>query len=373
MKIAGSWHTLLVFSILIFVTMAELLREEISQLTADVSRLQRMTASTPKSRTVTLSSGVDDPGMSSVGETLTLGETFDVGAQGGRRRAKPPVISYDGSADWDDYYFQFSRIAVNHGWTTDAECYEMLVERLKGDALSVAVSVVQEFEPLVRKLKCTFAASNLALARNELSARKQKVGETFETLALDLERKVAKAWPEAGSDMKEALKIEHFKNAIADPEVQFMVLLKKYGTLAEVVEEARQVKGAHETTKVQEKVRQVPCVSAENDTTSGAAVASLRDQVTELTGLVRRLQSADEPVDPTEQLRRSVETLTKQVADFKGRGPARSNGPRRVPTCFKCGKKGHVRAWCSYNQPGSSTTAEVQNETPVTSTSPQSN
>lgn len=281
-------------------------------------------------------------------------------------RSKPPKIVYDGTSDWEDYFFQFERIAKYHGWCDESEKHQMLIERLKGNALAVVIGVEDSYDALVAKLKATFAPDMVQTARSELRARKQKPGETYEALASELERRVRRAWPEADMKMQEVLKVESFKSALTDKEVKFQVLLREYSTLAELTVEARKIKSAREQLEpTTERSRQLARADECGEGASGIMPTSspntLVTRVAELTEQVRQLEvrqpksaTSKAPRDSTEQLCRTVEKLTQTVSKLGSNQPGRHKqrqGHRQVPTCYKCGRKGHVRAWCEFNSP----------------------
>lgn len=289
---------------------------------------------------------------------------------------KPPSLLYDGKADWLDYIIQFERVAKTHGWDTEEKRYNMLIERLQGDALCVSTNVEENYGALVEKLKQRFAPLSVSRARNELRERRQAEGESFEKLSLDIERKVERAWPEADGAMREGLRIEAFKAALKDEEVKYQLLLREYDTLADLEADAHRVKKALEQTRTKasstavraEKARAMlgieepACVTAPCGGAAAVAPvtanAELEQQVRLLAETVRRLEVAQQPAPvvaaPTmsegEQICRQLEELKSTVDNLKRSQSQGGPRPRRPPpTCFACGRMGHIRAWCQYN------------------------
>ena len=127
---------------------------------------------------------------------------------------------YSGTADLEDYLTQFESISRFNGWKSDQKAVA-LISKLEGEALTAAAVLENPtYEQLVQQLRENFSNDRQELAALKLQNRLQQSGESLETVALDIQKLVRKAYPLADDGTRSRLARDAFVNSISDSTVR---------------------------------------------------------------------------------------------------------------------------------------------------------
>ena len=148
---------------------------------------------------------------------------LEVGHGTRRREVQPPVFTSKGP--WKDFYLQFEACRRFNKWS-DSESAIRLYTSCQGGALSVlSVNDVSPgdltYEEMVTMMENEFGPRQcIENYFMELNHREQMPGESLHDLGKDIKRLVALAHPRTDKVEKDRIAREHYKRAVADPDLR---------------------------------------------------------------------------------------------------------------------------------------------------------
>ena len=245
---------------------------------------------------------------------------------GGFEKIMP--TKYSGSTDWDEYLVQFSYIAALHGWSNDRQAI-ILLGKLEGEALSVATSDKDmSLMALVARLKENFAPERKETFSLKLRTKVQGKEESFEELARDVKKLARKAYPTSDQDTREMLMVESFVNAINDDGLREKLRDRIPKTLNESLHEIRTLS---ENKELERNRRSKKCQNVSEKSGEEDLVSQVQEQL--------------------KVLQDELKQYKKGKTGNEG-GQKRRDSGKRVPECYYCHLKGHIKRWCPLLQEG---------------------
>ncbi|GFX81246.1 CCHC-type domain-containing protein [Trichonephila clavipes] len=202
--------------------------------------------------------------------------------------SKPSIklSTYDGKSSWQVYKTQFSIVADANQWDSQTK----------------------------------------ACHRLQLKSRQQKVSETLQELATDVERLSHLAFSDCPTEVREVLALQHFVDGVRDPEIQKALRMADLKDLKGALVFAMKFEAAQQATR---KDRH-PIRAVNESDTSNSSVERLERQ---MRSFLNR-----------------VESLMSQKADGK-----------KTLKCWTCGREGHLQRSCRARQ-GAETNSASQKE-----------
>ena len=261
----------------------------------------------------------------------------------GRRFAKPQ--EFDGSTPWRSFIIQFESIADGHGWSS-AEKRGELVACLRDSALEVFSHLPDadraDYRRLVASLEGRFGVTQQEpWFRSQLRRRTRGVGETLPSLARDVERLVAMAYPTAVQELRDSLACDHFVDALNDVDLQVAVRQGRPASLQEALAHAVEIDAIRRS------------VRPSRTEASGGSVFVRAGTAAE-NELPGESRASDAPctADALRQILHSLGELKRDLnrvpaGRSRGRGRGRGAWGSGTPgACWSCGERGHIRRDC---------------------------
>src|SRR5215470_19593816 len=171
---------------------------------------------------------------------------------------KPP--EFNGQVLWSVYKRQFEAAASANHWTTDEQKATALVLALRCPASEVLQTIAdqQNYNAIVRAMELRFGNENIQeVHRVQLKTRQQKSGETFQELAMDIERLVHLAYPTRTPDVNEETAVDAFIDAICDPDLKKSARLSGRRKLGEVLTYVLSYVAADDASKPPHRAREL--------------------------------------------------------------------------------------------------------------------
>lgn len=261
----------------------------------------------------------------------------------GRRFAKPQ--DFDGSSPWRSFISQFESIANGHGWTASDRLSE-LVACLRGPALEVFAHLPDtdrlDYHSLTVSLESRFGVMKQEpWFRSQLRRRTRGTGETLPSLARDVERLVAMAYPSAVQELRDSLACDQFLDALNDADLQIAVRQGRPSSLQDALANAIEI----------EAIRRSAQPSGTGTSCTSVFVRGSRASEDDLPES-QRLSKVQSIPDALQQILHSLNELKKDLnraptTRGRGRGLRRETWGSRTPgVCWSCGDKGHIRRNC---------------------------
>ena len=148
---------------------------------------------------------------------------------------------YSGAADLNDYLTQFNSIAKFNGWSTSQKAV-VLLSKLEGEALTAAAVLDDPtWDELVEHLRENFSNDRQELAALRLQNRLQQPEESLESLSLDIQKLVKKAYPLADEGTRSRLARDAFINAVSDHTTRDRLRDKNLAHLRDCLQEAKRI------------------------------------------------------------------------------------------------------------------------------------
>ncbi|GFT13233.1 retrovirus-related Pol polyprotein from transposon 412 [Trichonephila clavipes] len=241
------------------------------------------------------------------------GDEFKFQAPYSKPSIKPST--YDGKSSWQVYKTQFSIVADANQWDSQTKACQ-LAASLRADAADILQTLPEtqrlDFDALVNALewKCVKDYSRL-----QLKSRQQKVSETLQELATDVERLSHLAFSDCPTEVREVLALQHFIDGVRDPEIQKALRMADLKDLKGALVFAMKFEAAQQATR---KDRH-PIRAINESDTSNSCVERLERQ---MRSFLNR-----------------VESLMSQKADGK-----------KTLKCWTCGREGHLQRSCRARQ-----------------------
>ncbi|GFS81859.1 gag-Pol polyprotein [Trichonephila clavipes] len=140
--------------------------------------------------------------------------------------SKPSIklSTYDGKSSWQVYKTQFSIVADANQWDSQTKACQ-LAASLRADAADILQTLTEtqrlDFDALVNALELRFGEKCVKdYSRLQLKSRQQKVSETLQELATDVERLSHLAFSDCPTEVREVLALQHFIDGVRDLEIQ---------------------------------------------------------------------------------------------------------------------------------------------------------
>ncbi|GFY03861.1 gag-Pol polyprotein [Trichonephila clavipes] len=235
--------------------------------------------------------------------------------------SKPSIklSTYDGKSSWQVYKTQFSIVADANQWDSQTKACQ-LAASLRADAADILQTLPEtqrlDFDALVNALELRFGEKCVKdYSRLQLKSRQQKVSETLQELATDVERLSHLAFSDCPTEVREVLALQHFIDGVRDPEIQKVLRMADLKDLKGALVFAMKFEAAQQATR---KDRH-PIRAVNESDTSNSGVERLERQ---MRSFLNR-----------------VESLMSQKADGK-----------KTLKCWTCGREGHLQRSCRARQ-----------------------
>ncbi|GFS75830.1 retrovirus-related Pol polyprotein from transposon 297 [Trichonephila clavipes] len=235
--------------------------------------------------------------------------------------SKPSIklSTYDGKSSWQVYKTQFSIVADANQWDSQTKACQ-LAASLRADAADILQTLPEtqrlDFDDLVNALELRFGEKCVKdYSRLQLKSRQQKVSETLQELATDVERLSHLAFSDCPTEVREVLALQHFIDGVRDPEIQKALRMADLKDLKGALVFAMKFEAAQQATR---KDRH-PIRAVNESDTSNSSVERLERQ---MRSFLNR-----------------VESLMSQKADGK-----------KTLKCWTCGREGHLQRSCRARQ-----------------------
>ncbi|GFW48131.1 retrovirus-related Pol polyprotein from transposon 412 [Trichonephila clavipes] len=235
--------------------------------------------------------------------------------------SKPSIklSTYDGKSSWQVYKTQFSIVADANQWDSQTKACQ-LAASLRADAADILQTLPEtqrlDFDALVNALELRFGEKCVKdYSRLQLKSRQQKVSETLQELATNVERLSHLAFSDCPTEVREVLALQHFIDGVRDPEIQKALRMADLKDLKGALVFAMKFEAAQQATR---KDRHPIRAVSESDT-SNSGVERLERQ---MRSFLNR-----------------VESLMSQKADGK-----------KTLKCWTCGREGHLQRSCRARQ-----------------------
>ncbi|GFX74346.1 retrovirus-related Pol polyprotein from transposon 412 [Trichonephila clavipes] len=234
--------------------------------------------------------------------------------------SKPSIklSTYDGKSSWQVYKTQFSIVVDANQWDSQTKACQ-LAASLRADAADILQTLPEtqrlDFDALVNALELRFGEKCVKdYSRLQLKSRQQKVSETLQELATDVERLSHLAFSDCPTEVREVLALQHFIDGVRDLEIQKALRMADLKDLKGALVFAMKL-GAQQATR---KDRHPIGAVTESDT-SNSSVERLERQM--------------------RSFMNRVESLMSQKADGK-----------KTLKCWTCGREGHLQRSCRARQ-----------------------
>ncbi|GFV00897.1 retrovirus-related Pol polyprotein from transposon 412 [Trichonephila clavipes] len=235
--------------------------------------------------------------------------------------SKPSIklSTYDGKSSWQVYKTQFSIVADANQWDSQTKACQ-LAASLRADAADILQTLPEtqrlDFDALVNALELRFGEKCVKdYSRLQLKSRQQKVSETLQELATDVERLSHLAFSDCPTEVREVLALQHFIDGVRDPEIQKALRMADLKDLKGALVFAMKFEAAQQATR---KDRH-PIRAVNESDTSNSGVERLERQM--------------------RSFMNRVESLMSQKADGK-----------KTLKCWTCGREGHLQRSCRARQ-----------------------
>ncbi|GFW01317.1 retrovirus-related Pol polyprotein from transposon 412 [Trichonephila clavipes] len=235
--------------------------------------------------------------------------------------SKPSIklSTYDGKSSWQAYKTQFSIVADANQWDSQTNSCQ-LAASLRADAADILQTLPEtqrlDFDVLVNALELRFGEKCVKdYSRLQLKSRQQKVSETLQELATDVERLSHLAFSDCPTEVREVLALQHFIDGVRDPEIQKALRMADLKDLKGALVFAMKFEAAQQATR---KDRH-PIRAVNESDTSNSSVERLERQM--------------------RSFMNRVESLMSQKADGK-----------KTLKCWTCGREGHLQRSCRARQ-----------------------
>ncbi|GFW99814.1 retrovirus-related Pol polyprotein from transposon 412 [Trichonephila clavipes] len=235
--------------------------------------------------------------------------------------SKPSIklSTYDGKSSWQVYKTQFSIVADANQWDSQTKACQ-LAASLRADAADILQTLPEtqrlDFDALVNALELRFGEKCVKdYSRLQLKSRQQKVSETLQELATDVERLSHLAFSDCPTEVREVLALQHFIDGVRDPEIQKALRMADLKDLKGALVFAMKFEAAQQATR---KDRH-PIRAVNESDTSNSSVERLERQM--------------------RSFMNRVESLMSQKADGK-----------KTLKCWTCGREGHLQRSCRARQ-----------------------
>ncbi|GFV19996.1 retrovirus-related Pol polyprotein from transposon 412 [Trichonephila clavipes] len=207
--------------------------------------------------------------------------------------SKPSIklSTYDGKSSWQVYKTQFSIVADANQWDSQTKACQ-LAASLRADAADILQTLPEtqrlDFDALVNALELRFGEKCVKdYSRLQLKSRQQKVSETLQELATDVERLSHLAFSDCPTEVREVLALQHFIDGVRDLEIQKALRMADLKDLKGALVFAMKFEAAQQATR---KDRH-PIRAVNESDTSNSSVERLERQMRSFMNRVESLMS----------------------------------------------------------------------------------
>ncbi|XP_069683895.1 adventurous-gliding motility protein Z-like [Periplaneta americana] len=253
---------------------------------------------------------------------------------------------FDGTTSWTIFRRQFEAIAEHNGWTP-AEKTTQLLAALQGQASEILHSVPEDgtAAEIMAALEGRCGDHQLAAAfRTQLKTRVQQSGESLQEFAMAVEQLAHKALRGLPNDFIAGEAAYTFGSGVRDPEIRQQLLLAEHRTINAALAAALRMEAAKSAAGVSTPhwIRSVTATDA-----GGRQPKPPERQSTQR----RRRRaptcwSCGKPGHLRRDCYQSGHRQEREVADVEERQQSTERRKRRAPTCWSCGRPGHLRRDC---------------------------
>ena len=242
---------------------------------------------------------------------------------------------------------QFELVAELNRWGERTKALQ-LAASLRGPAQSVLADIEENkrrvYKSVVNSLEQRFGRANQTeLFRTLLRNRSRKQGESIPELAHDIQRLLARAYPNASVDMKRTLAKEFFVDAIGDSDSRWKIYQSRPRNLEEAVSIAVEL----EAFTLAEQKKAAPPDPAQKKFTVRAVTEEKE---------VKKAETAEEGLGGALgiALAKGFSELTEHITALmkkeqrKNASPPYENRAERLKSikCWNCGEMGHYKNNC---------------------------
>ena len=246
---------------------------------------------------------------------------------------RPLVLpeKFSGDGEWTQWICHFENVAAVNSWNDDSkllwlkvrltERAQLAFQHLSTDTqasyLEAKAALKERFEPESRKDRY----------KAEFQTRRKKRSEGWADYGEDLKVLADKAYPHLEAAARDQMALTHFLSQIDNTQVAFSVKQQKPATLDAAISATLQMESF-----LWPKIEVAAVEAAGSDT-----------------AMMKKL------LDRMDRLETELSTTRKEREEFmahrgipSGRGTAAGyrGGSRRIPTCWGCGKRGHMIQNC---------------------------
>ncbi|KAJ4438245.1 hypothetical protein ANN_14184 [Periplaneta americana] len=279
---------------------------------------------------------------------------------------------FDGTTSWAIFRCQFEATAAHNGWTP-AEKTTQLLTALQGQASEILHSVPEDgtAAEIMAALEGRYGDHQLAAAfRTQLKTRVQQSGESLQEFAMAVEQLAHKALRGLPNDFIAGEAAYTFGSGVRDPEIRQQLLLAEHRTINAALAAALRMEAAKSAAGVSTPhwIRSVTATDAggANRSHPSGSQRSGGDDGRPPAGPEREVADVEERQQSTERRKRRAPTCwscgkpghlrrdcdqsghrqEREVADVEERQQSTERRRRRAPTCWSCGRPGHLRRDC---------------------------
>ena len=255
---------------------------------------------------------------------------------------------YSGAADLEDYLTQFEAISKFNSWNAE-QMAVVLLSKLEGEALTAATVLTNPtYSELVQQLRESFSNDRQELAALKLQNRFQQSDETLETVSLDLQKLVKKAYPLADENTKSRLARDAFINAVQNPTIRDRLRDKNLPSLRDCLLEAKRIQANLEVEKNRPKTQQVASekhtrIVQDISSSHSPPVSDYQDQLRRLQRDFHSFKNQMQSESKSRVRPQNPDSTSRQSRSVQGQGFR-----KRVPVCYNCTIQGHIEKYCPF-------------------------
>ena len=274
--------------------------------------------------------------------------------RGGEKRFTKPIkfpADFDGSQSLRDYLRHFQHCSVLNGWNEE-EAAVFLAASLRGEAQKVLSGMSEvdsrDYKKIVARLELRFGVEKQReLHQARLHTRRQNDGESAQALAADIRSMSNLAYQDLPQEAQERFAVQHFIDAIRDPDDRLRLRRDKPKTIDEALSlacelEAFRLLDSHYIPATP-KIRTVD--DPKMDITSmDIEMKQLRQQI------LKQQEQLELQNDTLKRFINQIQHLSQETTssqtEAQQQRPSTTRNPRSNLQCWNCKQFGHIRSRC---------------------------